>query len=174
MDSLRESERKKNLSISQRQAIIKLTEKPGKDKRLIQNWWPVSLLNIHQKYISKAPSARLRKTLVFLINPGQTTYLDGRFICERCRLISDILETKTLENIEGYLLEINIIECINLLLKNQKSCIINGGHNIHYFNLKCGTHQGNPFSAHFFILLWEILFIFTKSNKNIYGKKIFK
>ena len=30
--------KKSSLSVSQRQVIIKLIEKPNKDKRLIQNW----------------------------------------------------------------------------------------------------------------------------------------
>ena len=35
------------LSISQKQAVIKLIEKKKRDKRLIKNWMPVSLLNMH-------------------------------------------------------------------------------------------------------------------------------
>ena len=72
MASLRESKRKKILSVSQRQAIIILIEKPNKDKRLIQNWKSISLLNVDQKIISNVQEARLKKVLPFLISPGQT------------------------------------------------------------------------------------------------------
>ena len=49
--------------------------------------------------------ARLNKVLLFLISPGQTTKVDGRFIGESGRLlIADTLETTNLENMEGYLL----------------------------------------------------------------------
>ena len=41
------------LSISQRQAITKLIEKKGRDKRYIKNWRPISLLTIDVKMISK-------------------------------------------------------------------------------------------------------------------------
>ena len=34
------------LSISQKQAVINLTERKDRDKRLIKNWKPISLLNI--------------------------------------------------------------------------------------------------------------------------------
>ena len=34
------------MSISQRQAVITLIEKKGKDKRYIQNWRPISLINV--------------------------------------------------------------------------------------------------------------------------------
>ena len=50
---------KKELSTSQRQAIIKLIEKKDKDKRFISNWQP----------ISKALAIRVKKVLPNLILP---------------------------------------------------------------------------------------------------------
>ena len=41
------------LSNSQKQAIITLIEKKGKDERLIKNWPPISLINVDAKIISK-------------------------------------------------------------------------------------------------------------------------
>ena len=46
--------RLKELCISQRQAIIKLIEKPNKDKRFVDNWRLISLLNFDLKIITKA------------------------------------------------------------------------------------------------------------------------
>ena len=48
-----ETKEKGHSSISQRQAVIKLIEKKDKDKRLIQNWRPFSLLNVDLKLIPK-------------------------------------------------------------------------------------------------------------------------
>ena len=71
------------------QAVIKLIEKKNKDKRLIKNWRPVSLLNVDTKLVSKVLAERL-KTALNLISSNQTAYLNGRFISEGGRLISEI------------------------------------------------------------------------------------
>ena len=94
---LRESKCLKALSTSQRQAIIRLIEKPNKDKRFISNWRPILLLIVDQKVISKMLLARLKKIIPFLINPGQTVYVSGRFLGESGRLVVDIIETCDLE-----------------------------------------------------------------------------
>ena len=46
ISSLKQAKERKELSISQRQAIIKLIGKRDRDKRYIKNWRPVSLLNV--------------------------------------------------------------------------------------------------------------------------------
>ena len=56
MSSARKAKEKMELSISQRQAITKLIEKKGRDKRYIKNWRPISLLIIDVKIISKTLS----------------------------------------------------------------------------------------------------------------------
>ena len=49
VDSVSEAKEKGILSTSQRQAIIKLIEKKDRDKRFIQNWRSISLLNVDLK-----------------------------------------------------------------------------------------------------------------------------
>ena len=198
INSLRKSKCLKVLITSQRQGIIRLIEKPNKDKRLISNWKPISLLNVDQKLISKTLAERLKKVLPFLINPCQTSYVNGRFLDESGRLIADIIETCHLEKLEGCLVAIdfkkafdslnhnflitalehygfgnNFIEWIKILLKNQEFCVINSGHTTKYFRLERGARQGDPISAHLFILTLNILFIFIKFNKKIDGINIF-
>ena len=52
-NSLQESKRLNYPCTSQRQAIIKLLEKPNKEQRYVSNWRPISLLNLDQNIISK-------------------------------------------------------------------------------------------------------------------------
>ena len=49
INSLKQSKIVGNLSISQRQAVIKLIEKKDRDKRFVKNWRPISLLNVDTK-----------------------------------------------------------------------------------------------------------------------------
>ena len=70
------------LSTSQRQAIIKLIEKKDKDKRLIKNWRPISLLNVDLKIASKALAKRIKEVLPSILSAEQTAYVKNRFIGE--------------------------------------------------------------------------------------------
>ena len=76
---------------SQRQVVKKLLEKKDKDKRLVSNCKPISLLNVDYKIIWKIFTSRLKKALPNLISSQQTTYVAQRCINESGRLISDLL-----------------------------------------------------------------------------------
>ena len=49
----------------------------------------------------------------------------------------------------------------------------NGGHTTKYFRLERGARKRDPISAHLFILVLEVLFIFITFNKNIDGINVF-
>ena len=50
ISSLKQSKSNGHLSISQRQAIIKLIAKKDRDKRFVKDWRPILLLNVDKKY----------------------------------------------------------------------------------------------------------------------------
>ena len=186
------------LSISQRQAIIKLLEKNDKDKRYIENWRPISLLSVDTKIISKAIANRLKNVLPDIISHDQTAYVKGRFIGESTRLISDILEVTNQYNISGYILTADIekafdsmdhsfliaclrkfgfgnyfIDWVKVLLNKNESCVINGGTTSTYFNLQRGARQGDPIAAYLFIITLEMFFIAVRSDDRINKLNIF-
>ena len=70
------------MSNSQRQAVITLIEKKGKDKRYIQNWCPILLINVYAKVASKCLALRLKKVVHTLVDSHQTANVPGRNIGE--------------------------------------------------------------------------------------------
>ena len=88
--------------------VIKLIENKDKDKRLIQNWIPISLLNVDLKGLSKALANYIKKYLLFLISSNQTAYVEGRFIREGGRLFSDILQVTDFLNLRGLVVTVDI------------------------------------------------------------------
>ena len=185
------------LSSSQRQAVIKLLEKKGKDKRFISNWRPISLINFDTKILAKCLAKRMKEVLPKIIKNYQTAYVANRFLGESVRLISDVLNiTKTL-NIDGYLMTVDIqkafdsvdhnfmyaclkrfgfdesfIKWIRVLYEKQESCVLNGGHSTGYFPLQRGVRQGDPISAYLFIITIEVFFNMVRNNPKIEGLNI--
>ena len=159
---------------------------------------PISLLNVDIKILSKALAKRFKKVLPCLISAQQTAYVQNRNISKSGRLISDIIEIANTRQMEGFLVTMdlekafdsldhkflisvlkkfgfgqNFISWIEIILKNQESCVINGGTTTKYFKLNRGTRQGDPISAYLFILAFEILFLLIKENPHINGLNIF-
>jgi len=52
---------KGEMSRSQKQAVIALLEKSGKDRVLLENWRPISLVNVATKIMSKVIAARVKR-----------------------------------------------------------------------------------------------------------------
>ena len=86
------------MSNSQRQGVITLIEKTGKDRTRLENWRPISLTNVDTKTASKVIATRITKILPEIIHSNQTGYVSGRYIGEAARLILDVMEyTKTFD-----------------------------------------------------------------------------
>ena len=65
------------------------------------------------------------------------------------------------------------LKWIQILIKNQESCVVNGGITTKFFSLDRGARQGDPISAFLFILALEVSFVLIKSKNNIKGLDIY-
>ena len=118
------------LSVSQRSGIISLIPKKDKDKTVLENLRPISLLNADYKILTKALARRLKKVLPKIINPDQTGYVKGRYIGENIRLIQDLMFYTKNVNIPGIAIFIDFRRALNTIEWNylEKS--------LHLFNFK--------------------------------------
>ena len=78
---------------------------PKEDGSLLDlsNWRPITQLNIDLKVASKAVAKRIEPTLPNLIHSDQTGFVKGRHIRENIRLISDVMEYTSIQNLPGIL-----------------------------------------------------------------------
>ena len=75
INSINECFEKGEMSVSQKQAVITLTEKKGKDRSSLENWRPISLLNVDAKIMTKVLAARIKEVLPSIIHHNQTGYI---------------------------------------------------------------------------------------------------
>ena len=101
------------MSTSQRQAVITLLEK--KDRTLIGNWRPISLVNADAKIISKVITNRIKDILPSIIHHNQTGYVKERYIGETVRSIFDNMDLKDMENMPGLLIFIDFEKAFDSL-----------------------------------------------------------
>ena len=103
VDSLNYAFEYGELSKSQKQAVITLIEKKEKDKKLVKNWRPISLVNVDAKLGSKTLAKRLEKVLPEVIHFNQNAFVKGRTIFDAVRTIDDAIEYASYKDIPGIL-----------------------------------------------------------------------
>lgn len=193
VDSFNKSYLEGELTSSQRQAVITLLDK-GKDRTLLKNWRPISLLNVDYKIASKALASRFTKFLPKLIHSNQVGYVKGRNITENIRSIADIITYLKDNELPGVLVNIDFekafdsvdwtfllsvlenlnfgasfIRWIRTLYSNISSCIMNNGNTSSYFSIGRGVRQGDPLSPYLFIMIVEMMAAKIRQERGIKG-----
>jgi len=195
-ESFLESQTNGELSRSQKQCVFSLLYKKG-DPENMENWRPISLLNIDYKILARVLALRLQKVLPKIISLDQQGYIKNRYIGYNIRQIQDIIDyTETLD-IDGVILLLDfkkafdtvewdfminvlrkvgfkndLINWVNTLYKNICSSVINNGWQSDFFKISCGIRQGCPLSALLFILVAEILANGIRTNNVVSGIKV--
>ena len=185
------------LSSSQKQSVITLIQKKDKDRLKIDNWRPISLLNVDYKILSKVLTNRLHDVVPQLVDITQSGYVKERLMGDSVRTIIDTIEHCQINNEHGIMMMVDFtkafdslewpflfrtlkhmnfgdsfLKWINVLYKNVESCILNYGTTSKYFRLSRGVRQGDPLSAYLFILCMEVLSRNVVNNNNIKGISI--
>ena len=194
MDCINESFEKGEMSSSQKQAIITLIEKKEKDRSFLENWRPISLVNVDTKIMTKVIASRIKNVLPDIIHPNQTGYVKDHFIGETIRSIYDVMDFAVKENIPGLMLFIDfqkafdsvewefLFKCleafnfgpdflhwVKVFYKNIQSCILTNGMTSSFFTLERGVRQGDPLSPYLFVEAEETLAIAIRQNSDIKG-----
>jgi len=185
------------LSVTQRLGVITCLPKPNKDRELIKNWRPISLLNVDYKILSNVLASRLKEVLCDVINLEQKGFLKNRCLSENCRYLYDVMFELEKKNKPGLLLLVdfekafdsisweymkkvlekynfgdNFRKWFSILYNESKSVVINGGYFSEAFKLGRGCRQGDPLSCYLFLLAIEPLAMKIKSDSEIKGIKL--
>ena len=188
------------LSISQRRGIITLIPKEDGSLLDLSNWRPITLLNVDLKIASKAIAKRIEPTLPNLIHSDQTGFGFPLYIYigENIRLISDIMDYTSLQNLPGIQTSLDfrkafdsiewpfimktldhlnfgrgIKRWVNIFYTNIESAVQNNGFITSWFKPSKGVRQGCPLSPYLFILSAEVLSNKIRQEPNVRGIKVF-
>ena len=89
------------LNITQRQGIIKVKPKKRKSKLYLENWRPISLLNIDYNIATKTIAGRISKVLPKLKHEDKIGYVKDHDIGQNIKLVQDKMKITSLKNIPG-------------------------------------------------------------------------
>ena len=196
IDSLNDGYVQGELSVSQKQGILTLLFKKG-DRRVLDNWRPISLLNIDYKILARVLSQRLQKVLHQIVSFDQTGYIRGRSASDNIRLVQDVIDYCTILEKQGLILFLDFkqafdcvrhdflfetlkrfnfkesfIRWVKVLYTDVGGNVINNGWLSESFKIERGVRQGCPLSALLFVLVVEVMASRIRSNKNISGINI--
>ena len=190
---------KGKLSISLRQSVITCIPKSSKDRQLLKNWRPISLLCTIYKLASAAIAERLKPHLDNIISVNQSGFIKGRNIGENTRLVYDLLHYTEKHNIPGLLMLIDFekafdsvswkflysalrffgfkedfIKWVQIFNTDINAYILQCGFLSEAITIGRGCRQGDPISPYLFLIVAEFLTLLIENNKDIKGVQIGK
>ncbi len=156
-----------------------------KDVRSIENYRPITVLNVDYKIMTKTLANCLARIAPDLIHPDQAGFVPGRRIFDHIKLfklsklVIDYAETEDINGVivaldqekaydkinhaylwrvlERYNLPQNFIDTVKRLYANARSCVLVNGVQSSFFQIVQGACQGDPLSCLLFDLAIEPL-----------------
>ena len=181
-ECMNENLRKQEMTSSQKRSIIKLIEKKNKDRALIKNWRPISLINVDSKILSKAIANRLCLYLDRLIGGEQKAFVKGRLMNDNVANILTATDYMLKHNIKGGMLSVDfqkafdsvehasvwkalkakgfsnfLIDATRTLYAKANSKVINFGFTGSEIKIERSCRQGDCVSPYLFIIVLEFL-----------------
>ena len=187
--ALQECIENKHLMPTMKQGLITLFPKSGKDKRILDNLRPITLLNTDYKLLSGCIATRLKLGLSQIINETQSGFLGGRSIHNNIRLVLDLIDYSHLFIESGFILFLDFykafdsvehpfilktfeyfgfgrkcIDLIGMLYSDINTCVALEHGTCPRFKVERGIRQGCNSSPLLFILVAELMSIMIKNN----------
>jgi len=184
-------------STTQREAVITLLEKKGKDKCDLSNLRPISLSNCDIKICTKTIALRTNKILEKLLSNTQTGYVPGRQVTNNNRLIEELIDMVNKSDDEAYLITLDAqkafdsvdhdymisalkaykfptsyIRWVEVIYKNLEASVLVNGYTTEKFKIEQSVKQGDALSCALFVLAIEPLLHKIQNNKEIIPVKI--
>lgn len=164
-----------------RTCLVTLIHK-GKDKTVLENWRPITLLNCDCKLFSKLLAVRIRPVLSQIIHQDQACAVKGRKIADSLVLIRDTICFARDRNKRLIVLNLDfeksfdrishrylfkdlqkmgfperLISWVKLLYKEIESRFVMNGSLMSAVKVNCGVRQGCPLSALLYVICKEPL-----------------
>lgn len=182
---------KGTLTLSQKESLIILIPKKGKNPDLIDNLRPISLMNCDLKIITKALTNRLKNLITDLISKEQYGFVPGRQIHDLIAYAQSLILNENplikgyavsldaakaydtvnhnilLEVLNAYDFPISFIKIVQLLYSDCTARVSINNLFSDPFSLGRGVKQGDPLSCMLFILYMEPLLRSIDTNPNI-------
>ena len=169
-------------SVLQRQGVIKLLPKKGKDCRFIENNRPITLLNVDYKLFTSSLARRLSKVLPDIIHEDQVGFVKDRNIGENLLDVYTAMSVARGSGKKYAILSLDIykafdsvswkfikktlqkvgfpeyfIDCWEATTKKKDVRILNNGHFSDTIQINRGVPQGDGLSPGIFVLVMELL-----------------
>lgn len=187
--AIKECIEEKVLLATMKQGLITLIPKAGKDRRILDNLRPITLLNTDYKILSGVIAARLKEGISSIISETQSGFLKGRLIHNNIRLVLDLLDYNQMVQERGFILFLDFykafdsvehsfilktldyfgfgrkfIDMIGMLYNGINSSVALGHGTCSRFEIRRGIRQGCGSSPLLFIMVAEILAILIKTS----------